>query len=50
MTDHRGYERHAQEGRDGSNSRNGKTNKRVKTDTQISTSRFRVIAKARSSR
>jgi len=27
-----GYEKHAQEGRDGGNSRNGKTGKRVKTD------------------
>jgi putative transposase len=33
MTAHLGYEKHAQEGRDGGNSRSGKTNKRVKTDT-----------------
>ena len=33
MTAHLGYEKHAQEGRDGGNSRNGKTGKRVKTDT-----------------
>ena len=33
MTAHLGYEKHAQEGRDGGNSRNGKTGKRVKTDS-----------------
>ena len=33
MTDHLGYEKHAQEGRNGGNSRNGKTGKRVKTDS-----------------
>lgn len=33
MTAHLGYEKHAQEGRDGGNSRNGKTSKRVKTDS-----------------
>ena len=33
MTAHLGYEKHAQEGRDGGNSRNGKTDKRVKTDS-----------------
>ena len=33
MTAHLGYEKHAQVGRDGGNSRNGKTSKRVKTDT-----------------
>ena len=33
MTAHLGYEKHAQEGRDGGNSRNGRTSKRVKTDT-----------------
>jgi putative transposase len=33
MTAHLGYERHAQEGRNGGNSRNGKTSKRVKTDS-----------------
>ena len=33
MTAHLGYEKHAQEGRNGDNSRNGKTGKRVKTDT-----------------
>jgi putative transposase len=33
MTAHLGYEKHAQEGRNGGNSRNGKTKKRVKTDT-----------------
>jgi transposase-like protein len=33
MTDHLGYEKHAQEGRNGGNSRNGKTDKRVKTDS-----------------
>jgi len=33
MTAHLGYEKHAQAGRDGGNSRNGRTRKRVKTDT-----------------
>jgi len=33
MTDHLGYEKHAQEGRNGGNSRNGKTGKRVKSDS-----------------
>ena len=33
MTAHLGYEKHAQAGRDGGNSRNGKTGKRVKTDS-----------------
>lgn len=33
MTAHLGYEKHAQEGRDGGNSRNGRTSKRIKTDT-----------------
>ncbi|MDA0313523.1 MAG: transposase, partial [Gemmatimonadetes bacterium] len=33
MTSHLGYEKHAQVGRDGGNSRNGKTSKLVKTDT-----------------
>ena len=33
MTDHLGYEKHAQEGRNGGNSRNGKTDKRVKSDS-----------------
>jgi hypothetical protein len=33
LTDHLGYEKHADEGRDGGNSRNGRTRKRVKTDT-----------------
>lgn len=33
MTAHLGYEKHAQEGRNGGNSRNGKSRKRVKTDT-----------------
>lgn len=33
MTAHLGYEKHAQEGRDGGNSRNGKSGKRVKTDS-----------------
>ena len=33
ITAHLGYEKHAQEGRDGGNSRNGKTGKRVKTDS-----------------
>jgi len=33
MTAHLGYEKHAQEGRNGGNSRNGKTKKCVKTDT-----------------
>lgn len=33
MTAHLGYEKHAVEGRNGSNSRNGRTRKRVKTDT-----------------
>ncbi len=33
MTAHLGYEKHAQEGRNGGNSRNGKTSKRVKTDS-----------------
>jgi putative transposase len=33
MTAYLGYEKHAQEGRNGGNSRNGKTKKRVKTDT-----------------
>ncbi len=32
MTAHLGYEKHAQGGRDGGNSRNGRTKKRVKTD------------------
>ena len=31
LTDHLGYEKHAQEGRDRGNSRNGRTKKRVKT-------------------
>ena len=33
MTAHLGYKKHAQEARDGGNSRNGKTGKRVKTDS-----------------
>lgn len=33
MSAHLGYEKHAQEGRNGGNSRNGKTDKRVKTDS-----------------
>ena len=33
MTAHLGYEKHAQEGRNGGNSRNGTSSKRVKTDT-----------------
>ena len=33
MTDHLGYEKHAQEGRNGGNSRHGKTDKRVKSDS-----------------
>ena len=33
MTAHLGYERHAQEGRNGGNSRNGNASKRIKTDT-----------------
>jgi transposase-like protein len=33
MTAHLGYEKHAQAGRNGGNSRNGKSRKRLKTDT-----------------
>jgi len=33
LTDHLGYEKHAEEGRNRGNSRNGRTRKRVRTDT-----------------